>query len=37
MWPDQRYWLRSVLDGGHVEGSCIFDALVTVCSRGSCD
>lgn len=25
MWPDQRYWLRSVLDGGHVQGSCIFD------------
>lgn len=26
MWPDQRYWLGSVLDGGHLEGSCTFDA-----------
>jgi 8-oxo-dGTP diphosphatase len=25
MWPDQRYWLGSVLDGGHVAGSCTFD------------
>jgi 8-oxo-dGTP diphosphatase len=26
LWPDQRYWLGSVLDGGHLEGSCTFDA-----------
>jgi 8-oxo-dGTP diphosphatase len=25
MWPDQRYWLGSVLDGGRAEGSCTFD------------
>lgn len=26
MWPDQRYWLPSVLDGGRVAGECTYDA-----------
>jgi 8-oxo-dGTP diphosphatase len=25
MWPDNRYWLACVLDGGTVEGSCRYD------------
>jgi 8-oxo-dGTP diphosphatase len=25
MWPDNRYWLPCVLDGGTVEGSCRYD------------
>ncbi len=25
MWPDQRYWLPLVLDGGRLEVSCLFD------------
>jgi len=26
LWPDQRYWLPAVLDGGAVSGVCRFDA-----------
>ena len=25
LWPDMRYWLPLVLDGGTVEGTCVFD------------
>lgn len=25
LWPDMRYWLPLVLDGGSVEGTCVFD------------
>ena len=25
LWPDMRYWLPLVLDGGVVEGTCLFD------------
>jgi 8-oxo-dGTP diphosphatase len=26
LWPDMRYWLPAVLDGGSVTGQCVFDA-----------
>jgi 8-oxo-dGTP diphosphatase len=26
LWPDMRYWLPAVLDGGSVTGHCVFDA-----------
>lgn len=25
MWPDNRYWVPFVLDGGSVDGECLFD------------
>lgn len=26
LWPDMRYWLPLVLDGGEVAGTCVYDA-----------
>lgn len=26
LWPDMRYWLPAVLDGGQVHGECVYDA-----------
>lgn len=26
LWPDMRYWLPAVLDGGEVQGQCVYDA-----------
>ena len=25
LWPDMRYWLPAILDGGTVDGTCVFD------------